>query len=92
MHCFLPIYLSIYLFLLLLIIWIFFEVEKKSQYSRFSYNRAASLKKVALFIGFFWRRDDENKLTAEKMVESKYFIDKIDSFVQFYIPVFVYKQ
>jgi len=37
-----------------------------------------------LFIGFFERGDDENKLTAEKNV-SKFSIN-IDNFVGFYIP------
>jgi len=43
------------------------------------------MKKVVLIIGLF-ERDDENKLTAEKIVENSFFIRKIDGFVRFCIP------
>jgi len=43
------------------------------------------MKKVVLFIGFY-ERDNENKLTAEKMLKSKFFMKKMDDFVRFCIP------
>jgi len=53
-----------------------------------SVNRVESWKKkVVLFISLFERRDDENRLAAEKMFLNKFFINKIDSFVRFYIPL-----
>jgi len=51
-------------------------------------------KVVPIKIGFFARRYDEKyKLTAEKKVlKFFFFIKKIDIFVRFSTPVFVYKQ
>jgi len=46
-----------------------------------SENMVESWKKVVLFIGLFERGDDENKPTAEKIVQNEFFMKKIDRFL-----------